>query len=79
MTGGVSGLKDKFDIGTSRLQSFGKFILNDLDKYPIVKDLFESNKFQDAAKSVCPEDSQVIDPFQFNMIVQLPGNDNCFF
>ena len=44
-----------------------------LDEYPAVKDLFSSTKFQDAAKAVCPPDRQLLAPFQFNFIIQIPG------
>jgi len=38
-----------------------------------VNELFASDKFQRSAKSVCPKDQQVLDPFQFNFLLQLPG------
>ena len=72
MTGGVNGLKEDYETMVSRLQSFGRYMFNPND-YPAVADLFESEVFQDAAKSVCPADKQVLDPFQFNFIIQVPG------
>ena len=72
MTGGVNGLKEDYETMVSRLQSFGRYMFNPSD-YPAVADLFESEVFQDAAKSVCPADKQVLDPFQFNFIIQVPG------
>lgn len=72
MTGGVNGLKESYDTMLARIQSFGRYMFNPSD-YPAVADLFDSEKFQRAAKSVCPAHSQVLDPFQFNFIIQVPG------
>ena len=41
----------------------------DINKYPIAEKLFESENFQQVAKSVCPVDKQFLDPFQFNFIM----------
>jgi len=35
--------------------------------------LFATDKFQAAARAVCPSTKQHLDPFQFNFIIQLPG------
>uniref|UniRef100_A0A914VPL2 Uncharacterized protein n=1 Tax=Plectus sambesii TaxID=2011161 RepID=A0A914VPL2_9BILA len=70
--GGVAGLKERYGDATSRLQSFGRYMFN-LTEYPSVQQLFESDSFKSAAKSVCPEGKQFLDPFQFNFIVQIPG------
>jgi len=56
----------------SRVLSFGAYIF-DLDEDPIFHELFDSHNFRAAAKSVCPRDQQVLDPFQFNLIMQVPG------
>jgi hypothetical protein len=45
----------------------------DLKEYPSVERLFTSPDFQAAAKRVCPKDKQYLDPFQFNFIIQVPG------
>jgi hypothetical protein len=39
----------------------------------VIKDLFSRDAFQAAARRVCPADQQTLDPFQFNLIVQVPG------
>jgi hypothetical protein len=72
MTGGVDGLKEDFDDMMSRVQSFARYIF-DLNAYPEVKNLFESDDFQAAAKKICPRNQQHLDPFQFSFIIQLPG------
>mmetsp|Transcript_9042 Transcript_9042/g.25351 ORF Transcript_9042/g.25351 Transcript_9042/m.25351 type:complete len:438 (+) Transcript_9042:227-1540(+) len=71
-SGGVDGLKDSYETLVSRVSPFGAF-LYDLTKYPVVQDLFSNKKFKRFAREVCPSDKQVLDPFQFNFIIQLPG------
>jgi hypothetical protein len=44
-----------------------------VSEFPVVDRLFTSDGFQNAAKRVCPVDKQVLDPFQFNFIMQVPG------
>jgi hypothetical protein len=70
--GGVEGLKEPFDDAASRLQSFGRYMFN-VSQYAAIEQLFASESFQLSAKSVCPQHKQFLDPFQFNFIVQLPG------
>lgn len=70
--GGVQGIKENFDEIVPRLLSFGRYMF-DLTDFPVIERLFNSDSFQDAAKSTCPADKQVLDPFQFNFIVQVPG------
>eukprot|EP01061_Rhynchopus_euleeides_P046838 TRINITY_DN9085_c0_g1_i1.p1 TRINITY_DN9085_c0_g1~~TRINITY_DN9085_c0_g1_i1.p1 ORF type:complete len:469 (+),score=214.35 TRINITY_DN9085_c0_g1_i1:63-1469(+) len=72
MTGGVLGLKENYAQLVSRLLSFGVYNFN-LEKYPVLKTLFHSEEFKEAARTVCPADEPHLDPFQFNYIVQLPG------
>lgn len=74
MTGGVDGTKEYYKDLVDRVSSFGKYtFISEMDKFPPVKHLFESNNFQKAAKLVCPDDKQTLDPFQFNFIVQVAG------
>ena len=54
------------------MQSFGAYHF-DLSAYAEVDSLFHDAKFQHAAKTVCPDDKQHLDPFQFNFIIQVPG------
>lgn len=72
LSGGVQGRKEPYEDQVARLLSFGRYMF-DYREYPIVAELFHSEIFQSAAKSVCPKDKQVLDPFQFNFIGQLPG------
>lgn len=74
LTGGLDGNKEKFDDMISRVTSFGKYHFPDeLSKFPVIQNLFASDTFQTAAKTVCPAQSQILDPFQFNVIMQVPG------
>eukprot|EP01064_Diplonema_japonicum_P018716 TRINITY_DN27400_c0_g1_i1.p1 TRINITY_DN27400_c0_g1~~TRINITY_DN27400_c0_g1_i1.p1 ORF type:complete len:464 (+),score=53.70 TRINITY_DN27400_c0_g1_i1:78-1469(+) len=72
VTGGTLGLKEKYENLVSRLQSFGAYNF-DFVKYEWMAKVFEGRNFQDSAKSVCPPTQQYLDPFQFNFIVQVPG------
>ena len=74
MTGGIDGTKELYKDLVDRVSSFGRYtFLSGIDEYPPVKRLFDSESFQDAAKSVCPSERKFLDPFQFNFIVQVPG------
>jgi hypothetical protein len=44
-------------------------------KYPAIEALFASREFQEAAKAICPLDNQLLDPFQFNFIMQASTNN----
>lgn len=72
LTGGVQGLKNSYELLVSRVQSFGRYIFEP-EEHPAVAKLFASEEFQAVARSVCPPDKQVLDPFQFNFITQVPG------
>ncbi|CAJ0566599.1 unnamed protein product, partial [Mesorhabditis spiculigera] len=72
MYGGVEGKKEKFEVSASRLLSFGRYIFN-ASAYPTVMALFETQRFNDGAQSICPAHKPVLDPFQFNFIIQVPG------
>lgn len=72
LTGGPDAVRESYDQLIDRLSSFGKY-MTDLSKLPVVEELFESDGFQDAAKKICPADKQYLDPFQFNFIIQVPG------
>jgi len=72
LTGGFEGLRETYQKLISRVQSFGAYHFN-LDEYPEVKQLFSDPKFRRVAKDVCPAHRQFLDPFQFNFIVQVPG------
>jgi hypothetical protein len=71
-TGGYEGLNENYDVLISRVQSFSRYMFN-VSQYKLAQDLFASPHFIAAAKSVCPVDKPVLDPFQFNIINQLPG------
>ncbi len=72
LTGGPDGIKETYDKLVSRVQSFGRYMF-ELDKYPLVQRLFDSESFTRVARAVCPDDRQYLDPFQFNIITQIPG------
>eukprot|EP01062_Namystynia_karyoxenos_P012544 TRINITY_DN14521_c0_g1_i1.p1 TRINITY_DN14521_c0_g1~~TRINITY_DN14521_c0_g1_i1.p1 ORF type:complete len:434 (+),score=142.01 TRINITY_DN14521_c0_g1_i1:68-1369(+) len=70
--GGVEGVKEPFEVGVSRLLSFGRYMF-DPGQYPAIERLFADAAFQGAAKRVCPPGRQHLDPFQFNFIINVPG------
>mmetsp|Transcript_29644 Transcript_29644/g.65709 ORF Transcript_29644/g.65709 Transcript_29644/m.65709 type:complete len:442 (+) Transcript_29644:54-1379(+) len=73
-TGGLDGVKENFYDLVSRVSSFSRFTFaKDFYKYPLVQELFDSETFQTAAKSVCPQNSSHLDPFQFSFILSVPG------
>lgn len=71
-TGGVDSMRELYTTSVARLLSFGRYIFN-ASAFPVVERLFKTESFQSAARTVCPADKQHLDPFQFNFIVQLPG------
>jgi hypothetical protein len=71
-TGGYEGLKETYETLVSRLLSFGVYLF-DLEKYPVLRALFESDNFASGSRTVCPPDRQHLDPFQFNFIINTPG------
>ena len=71
-SGGFNALKNEQALMVSRILSFGRYHFN-LTKKPIIAKLFQSKKFQQLAKNVCPKQKQILDPFQFNIIMQVPG------
>jgi hypothetical protein len=71
-TGGPEGLKESVALLSSRLLSFGRYIFNPQD-FPVADELFRRENFLAAAREICPDDAQVLDPFQFNLIIQVPG------
>ena len=76
LTGGPDGTRESFANMVQRVTSFGRYYMGSeaLDQLsPIVKELFKEPKFEEAAKSVCPAHKQFLDPFQFNFIIQIPG------
>ena len=72
VTGGPDGLKEPYETSVARVQSFGRYMFN-VSNYPLVEDLFASPSFQNVAQSICPQEKQHLDPFQFNFIMQVPG------
>ena len=71
LTGGPDAIRESYEKMISRLTSFGRYMFNVVDMYPTVQSLFNEDSFQAAAKSICPPDEQVLDPFQFNFIIQV--------
>ena len=73
-TGGLDGMKESYQELLNRISAFSRFtFFKDMDKHPVMKELFESEKFQTAAKSVCPNGETHLDPFQFSFIISVPG------
>eukprot|EP01038_Epipyxis_sp_PR26KG_P010448 gene10448-14033_t len=79
-TGGFDGKKEFYEDSVSRVSSFGRYtFVDNVENFPEpVKDLFNDNRFQEAAKKVCPTNASYIDPFQYNFIVQVPGQTVAF-
>jgi len=77
VSGGADGIRESFQSTVQRVTSFGRYYMgtNGLDPRlpPLVTTLFADQKFQRAAKNICPKDQQLLDPFQFNVIMQVPG------
>jgi hypothetical protein len=77
MSGGVDGQRENYQSSLQRVTSFGRYYMGthglDTRLPPLVTELFEQPKFQQAAKNICPADKQLLDPFQFNIIMQVPG------
>lgn len=71
--GGPNAIRETFDKMISRVSSFGRYLFQVVDKYPTMTNLFAQEKFQAAAKRICPSNQQYLDPFQFNFILQVPG------
>ena len=71
-TGGIESLRESAPALTSRALSFGKYMF-DPSEQPAVERLFGSERFQAAARSICPIDKPHLAPFQFNFILQVPG------
>lgn len=68
--GGIDGLKEKYEMLATRMLSFGRYIF-DLDDYKVMKDVFTSPKFLRDAVEICPPNKQVLDPFQYHLIIQV--------
>lgn len=71
-SGGADGLKELPESLITRAQSFARYYYN-FSAYPLMTELFSSPRFLELAKAVCPPNQQVLDPIQFNTIVNLPG------
>jgi hypothetical protein len=75
-SGGVDGLQELYETMISRTSSFGQynfFVKNETVVHPAVSALFRSAKFQSVSEAVCPKHKQIIDPFQYNFIINVPG------
>ena len=71
-SGGSEAVKEDFPTLVSRVQPFQSMLFN-WSEYKVADDLMKDPKFLDLAKAVCPKDKQYLDPFQFNLVVQVPG------
>lgn len=73
LTGGPDAIREPMAQMVSRVSSFSRYLFNVVEHYPPVKNLFNSPKFQEKTKAICPKDQQVLDPFQFSFVLQVPG------
>ena len=71
-TGGTEALREQHAQLLNRVQSFIRYIFTPLD-FPVTARLFADEEFLAAARSVCPADKPVLDPFQTTLIAQVPG------
>lgn len=72
LTGGLQGMRESVEDLTSRVQSFGRYHF-DVSEHEEARALFDDPSFLALARRVCPVSKQHLDPFQFNFILQLPG------
>ena len=76
-SGGVDGKRESYQQSLQRVTSFGRYYMGteglDPRLPPLIGELFRLDNFQQAAKDICPHDKQLLDPFQFNVIIQIPG------
>jgi hypothetical protein len=71
--GGATGVKESYATLTARLSTFSAFMF-DWRKHEVpTKFLTKDEKFVAMAQAVCPEGKPLLEPFQFNIIVNLPG------
>lgn len=74
LSGGFDGMKEPVEDMIHRVSSFAKYnFMGFIDNYPVVQQLFNNEKFLDSAKKVCPKEKQYLDAFQFNFIINVPG------
>lgn len=72
LTGGSEGLKESYEDMVSRVSAFMRYIFKP-ETLPEVKALFSDQRFISAARQVCPKEKQVLDAFQYNFLLQAPG------
>lgn len=72
MSGGPEAKKEKRETLISRVQPFLHYI-TDYKKDPVTKKLLEAPEMQKFSLNICPASKKHIVPFQFNYVVQLPG------
>ena len=74
MTGGPDAIREDVKDMTSRVQSFARYMTGDsLKDHPVIQELFNALHFIEAARTICPAEEQVLDPFQFTFLLQIPG------
>lgn len=79
LTGGADAKRERVSDLIDRVTSFGRYYLKDsnmpelLQTSNVVQSLFEDESFLSAAAATCPTGKQQLDPFQFNIIIQVPG------
>eukprot|EP00937_MAST-01D_sp_MAST-1D-sp2_P006842 g6842.t1 len=75
MYGGPEALREMYASMIARVQSFGRYYFDHVTggHPPAMRQLFRSSAFLGAARSVCPAAKQHLDAFQYNFILQVPG------
>ncbi len=71
-SGGLDGLKERYDVMASRVQPFLRYIFN-TSTVPVATRLLSSPEFQKLALAVCPVDRTLLDFIQLNLVIQVPG------
>ncbi|KAI9002110.1 hypothetical protein DFJ74DRAFT_696622 [Hyaloraphidium curvatum] len=72
VTGGPEAKKEEKDVLVSRVQPFLHYIL-DYKNVDVTKRLLEAPEMVKFAENICPPGKPYLDPFQFNYVVQVPG------
>lgn len=70
--GSAEGLKQRYATLLGRVQPFQRIIFNYKD-YETTTKLLENPRFQKLSMDICPEGKKVLDSFQTNLVVQVPG------
>ena len=73
LTGGRDGYKERYEMAASRMIPFLTYHFDKFDT-PDMRLLFQSDRYLSKARDVC-RDAPVMDEFQLNLILMLPGQE----